>query len=55
MKNLIIPKNYRAKLSLRETEVAIKKLKDFERALAEEMNLVRVSAPLFLRRVRPER
>lgn len=50
MKNLIIPKNYRAKLSLRETEVAIKKLKDFfERALAEEMNLVRVSAPLFVR------
>jgi aspartate--ammonia ligase len=50
VKNLIIPKNYRAKLSLRETEVAIKKLKDFfERALAEEMNLVRVSAPLFVR------
>ncbi len=43
---------YQPKLSLRETEVAIKKLKDFfERALAEELNLTRVSAPLF---VQPE-
>lgn len=50
MKNLFIPKGYQPMLSLRETEVAIKKLKDFfERELAGELNLVRVSAPLFVR------
>lgn len=43
---------YKPLLPLRETEVAIKKLKDFfEHALARELNLTRVSAPLF---VRPE-
>ncbi|ONI37896.1 aspartate--ammonia ligase [Candidatus Epulonipiscium fishelsonii] len=43
---------YKSKLGLRETEVAIKKLKDyFETALANELNLTRVSAPLF---VKPE-
>ncbi len=47
-----LAKDYVVKLPLRETEVAIKKLKDyFERALAEELDLTRVSAPLF---VRPE-
>lgn len=50
--NLILPDNYRSCLSLRETEVAIKQIKDFfERMLAKELNLTRVSAPLF---VRPE-
>ena len=49
---LTIPQGYKAKLDLRETEVAIKKLKDyFENALAYELYLTRVSAPLF---VRPE-
>jgi len=49
---LLIPENYDPKLPLRETEVAIKKLKDFfERALADELHLTRVSAPLF---VQPE-
>ncbi|NLY43763.1 MAG: aspartate--ammonia ligase [Clostridiaceae bacterium] len=49
---LIIPKGYKSRLNIRETEVAIKLLKDyFERKLAEELNLTRVSAPLF---VRPE-
>jgi aspartate--ammonia ligase len=39
-------------MSIKETEIAIKFIKDhFERVLAEEMNLTRVSAPLF---VRPE-
>lgn len=39
-------------MSIRETEIAIKLVKDyFERVLAEELNLTRVSAPLF---VRPE-
>ncbi|NLY74398.1 MAG: aspartate--ammonia ligase [Firmicutes bacterium] len=52
MNNLIIPSNYQPKLDLRETEVAIKKVKDFfEAGLARELNLIRVSAPLF---VRPE-
>lgn len=49
---LNIPKNYHSELSLRETEVAIKLVKDhFEQALAHELNLTRVSAPLF---VQPE-
>ncbi|MGL4344400.1 MAG: aspartate--ammonia ligase [Cellulosilyticaceae bacterium] len=43
---------YQSTLDLRETEVAIKKLKDyFEKALAYELYLTRVSAPLF---VKPE-
>ena len=49
---LKIPALYRSKLSLIETEIAIKLIKDnFERALADNLNLMRVSAPLF---VRPE-
>ncbi len=49
---LQLPKDYVSKLDLRETEVAIKKLKDyFENALAYELYLTRVSAPLF---VKPE-
>lgn len=40
---------YQSKLTLFETQVAIKKLKDFfERQLAYELNLTRVSAPLFV-------
>lgn len=47
-----IPAGYKAKLDLRQTEVAIKKLKDyFENAIAYELHLTRVSAPLF---VKPE-
>ncbi len=49
---LIIPEGYRPKLNVRETQIAIKLVKDyFERELAKNLNLVRVSAPLF---VRPE-
>lgn len=49
---LIVPEGYQSTLDLRETEVAIKKLKDyFEKALAYELYLTRVSAPLF---VKPE-
>ena len=52
MKSLILPEGYCPKLNIRETEVAIKEVKDFfERALANALNLTRVSAPLF---VRPE-
>ncbi|MGI5898622.1 MAG: aspartate--ammonia ligase [Christensenellales bacterium] len=44
-----IPENYRPRLSLRETERAIKLVKDgFERNLAEKLNLERISAPLFI-------
>ena len=46
---LIIPENYEAALGIRETEVAIKKVKDFfQQALAANLNLARVTAPLFL-------
>jgi aspartate--ammonia ligase len=50
--HLQIPEGYATKLNLRETEIAIKFIKDhFERSLANALNLTRVSAPLF---VRPE-
>lgn len=46
---VFIPENYKSNLSLIETEIAIKKVKDFfENKLAETLNLTRVSAPLFL-------
>ncbi len=49
---LIVPLSYKSGMSIKETEVAIKYIKDqFEKILANEMNLTRVSAPLF---VRPE-
>ena len=49
MENLIIPKGYRSELSLHETQVAIKVIKDFfQGLLAERLNLLRVSAPLFV-------
>ncbi|MCU6746379.1 MULTISPECIES: aspartate--ammonia ligase [Lachnospiraceae] len=52
MEQLKIPNSYRSPLTIRETEVAIKEIKDhFERALAKSLHLTRVSAPLF---VRPE-
>lgn len=44
-----IPKDYKSLLDIRQTEVAIKKVKDFfERDLAIGLNLTRVSAPLFV-------
>ena len=49
MNDLIIPKGYKSKLDLLETEIAIKFVKDtFERELAKALNLTRVSAPLFI-------
>ena len=49
---LILPEGYQSTLGLRDTQVAIKLVKDrFERNLAEQLNLTRVSAPMF---VRPE-
>ncbi len=52
MGTIFIPKGYRSPLSIKDTEKAIKEVKDyFERALADALNLSRVSAPLF---VKPE-
>ncbi len=49
MSKSIIPEGYKSSLSVRQTEHAIKKVKDFfERQLAIELNLTRVSAPLFV-------
>lgn len=49
---LIIPEGYKSPQNIKETEILIKEVKDyFERALAKELNLTRVSAPLF---VKPE-
>ena len=51
MPELVINENYKPKLSLRETERAIKSIKDFfQENLAKELNLQRVSAPLFTRK-----
>lgn len=50
--SITIPQNYKSAMDIRQTEIAIKEVKDFfEKALANELNLTRVSAPLF---VRPE-
>ena len=47
--HLIIPKDYNPVLDLRETERAIKLVKDyFERELAQQLNLTRVSAPIMV-------
>ena len=49
MGELYIPEGYESPLNIRETEVAIKCVKDFfERELARHLNLTRVSAPFFL-------
>ncbi len=51
MPELILNEKYESKLGLRETERAIKFIKDFfQDSLARELNLQRVSAPLFLRK-----
>lgn len=49
MEHLIIPQNYESALSLHDTQVAIKTVKDFfQNLLSERLNLQRVSAPLFV-------
>ena len=46
---LILPKNYDPKLTVRETQRAIKYIRDtFQAEFARQMNLERVSAPLFV-------
>lgn len=49
MEGIFIPEGYKSPRSIKETEVQIKKVKDFfEVALAKALNLTRVSAPLFV-------
>ncbi len=52
MVEIMTPEGYVSPLTIRETEVAIKEVKDhFQSALAKSLHLTRVSAPLF---VKPE-
>lgn len=49
MSTSYFPKNYESHLSLYDTQVGIKTVKDFfQNLLAERLNLLRVSAPLFV-------
>ena len=49
MEHLYIPPDYSSKLSLYDTQVAIKTVKDFfQQSLADQLYLLRVSAPLFV-------
>ena len=49
MGTISIPKNYKSDLNLHDTQIAIKTVKDFfQTRLAQELNLARVSAPLFV-------
>ncbi len=49
MSSIFIPDGYHSELDLKETQIAIKKVKDFfQNQLAAELNLQRVSAPLFV-------
>ena len=49
MSKFNIPENYKSELNLYETQVAIKTVKDFfQTLLAERLQLLRVSAPLFV-------
>ena len=49
MEHLIIPEHYHSALNLHDTQVAIKTVKDFfQKALSDQLNLLRVTAPLFV-------
>ena len=49
MQRLLIPSHYRSALDLHDTQVGIKTVKDFfQGLLARRLNLLRVSAPLFV-------
>ncbi len=49
MEHLVIPENYESGLNLHDTQVAIKTVKDFfQNLLSEKLNLLRVTAPLFV-------
>ena len=50
MGKIYIPRGYKSPQTIKETEKAIKEVKDyFERALADALHLTRVSAPLFVK------
>ena len=49
MEQIKIPAGYRSDLNLHDTQVAIKTVKDFfQQTLAQKLNLLRVSAPIFV-------
>ncbi len=49
MENLKIPKNYESALNLHDTQIGIKTVKDFfQSMLSARLNLLRVTAPLFV-------
>lgn len=49
MSKIIIPKDYKSALNLHDTQIGIKTVKDFfQNLLADNLNLLRVSAPLFV-------
>lgn len=49
MEHLIIPENYSSALNLHDTQIGIKTVKDFfQSLLVRHLNLLRVSAPLFV-------
>lgn len=49
--NLIFPKDYDPRLTIRQTQDAIKYIRDtFQKEIGKEMNLERISAPLFVTR-----
>ena len=49
MEQSIFPKGYESALNLHDTQIAIKTVKDFfQKHLAQNLNLARVSAPLFV-------
>ena len=49
MEHLMIPEHYHCALNLHDTQVAIKTVKDFfQKSLSDQLNLLRVTAPLFV-------
>lgn len=51
MGSIIIPEGYTSRQNIMETEIAIKLIKDFfEKELSKELNLTRISAPLFVKK-----
>ena len=51
MSSIIIPEGYTSRQNIMETEIAIKLIKDFfEKELSKELNLTRISAPLFVKK-----
>ena len=50
--NLILPKDYDPRLTIRQTQEAIKYIRDtFQKEFGKQMNLERISAPLFVEKI----